>query len=152
EPSEPRMTLQPGCRFAVAPHFHLPIDWPRRLLVGTGVEQANGSFVPRGPWRPPTTDEMSHLVLGPAGPTFPEEPDPLVDLFRLPQPLRAGWWRLLDRAGGVGDGCLPGCDAFVGRLVEFLAFKGLPAPEGGRCNVLVSRPGQRSVRGGAQAG
>jgi hypothetical protein len=34
------MNLQVGCRFVLAPHFHLPADWPRRLLVGSGVAEA----------------------------------------------------------------------------------------------------------------
>src|SRR5262249_7833833 len=60
--ASPRMTLEPGCRFVVAPHFHLRADWPRRLQVGAGVEEAGGCFFPRQSWRPPTPDELSLLV------------------------------------------------------------------------------------------
>src|SRR4051794_38543020 len=122
------MNLQPGCRFAVAPHFHLPVDWSRRLRVGTGVDEIDGGFFPRGPWRPPTGDELAHLV-GSADSTPAEEPDGAVRLFRLPEHLRADWWQLLERAAGAG-GRLPGYDAFVARVVAFLAFKALPVPDG----------------------
>jgi prolyl 4-hydroxylase len=144
------MTLQPGCRFAVAPRFHLRADWARRLLVGTGVEGAD-SFFPRGPWRPPTDDEMAHLIRSGES-TPPEEPDPVVELFQLPEHLRAGWWQLLERAAGAVGSRLPGYDAFVARVVEFLAFKGLPVPDGASCDAVVSRPGQRSVRADPETG
>jgi hypothetical protein len=143
------MNLQPGCRFAVAPHFHLAVDWPRRLIVGTGVEEAGG-FFPRGPWRPPTDDELTHLV-GCADSTPAGESAGVVELFRLPEHLRAEWWRLLERAAGA-SGSLPGFDEFVARVAEFLAFKNLPVPEGASCDAVVTRPGQRSVRCDAQTG
>jgi hypothetical protein len=142
------MTLQPGCRFTVAPHFHLSADWPRRLLVGAGVEEAEARFFPREPWRPPTADELALLVMGPT-PEAPPEAG-CVWLFALPEHLRSAWWDLLDQATGPGDG-LPGFDGFVDRLGGFLTFKEFPLPEAARCDVVVSRPGERSVRWDADA-
>src|SRR5262249_40066161 len=53
---------------------------------------------------------------------------------------------LLEQAAGVlGNAPLPGFESFAGRVGEFLAFKGLPLPEGARCDVVVSQPGQWSV-------
>jgi hypothetical protein len=145
------MNLQPGCRFAVAPHFHLSVDWSRRLLIGTGVEEIDGGFFPRGPWRPPTDDELTHLVRI-ADATSPAESDGVIELFRLPEHLRAEWWQLLERAAGATGGRLPGYGAFVAQVVEFLAFKDLPVPDGAGCDAVVSRPGQRSVRCDAETG
>jgi hypothetical protein len=145
------MTLQPGCRFVVAPHFHLPADWPRRLLIGAGVEEADGGFFPLPSWRPPTTDELSVLVRASDGPTPPEELEACVCLFQLPGHLRSEWWSLLGQAAGMlGEGSLPGFETFVGQVGEFLAFKGLPVPEGARCDVVVSSPGQRLVHWGPE--
>jgi hypothetical protein len=146
------MTLQPGCRFVVAPHFHLPADWPRRLRVGVGVEEADGCFFPRPLWRPPTAEELAVLVPSPAGPKAPEDPEACVCLFQLPGHLWGEWWKLLERGmGDLGGGRLPHLDVFVNQLAEFLAFKDLPLPEGARCDVVVSRPGQRSVPWGREA-
>lgn len=143
------MTLQPGCRFVVAPHFHLPADWPRRLLVGSGVDEADGCFFPQQSWRPPTPDELSLLVRASDGPTPPEELEACVCLFQLPGHLRSEWWKLLEQAAEVlGDCRLPGFETFVSQVGEFLAFKGLPFPEGARCDVVVSNPGQRFVHWG----
>src|SRR5579872_4970459 len=55
------MTLQAGCRFVVAPRFHLTVDWPERLLLGVGWEETNGGFFPRASWRPPSADELTIL-------------------------------------------------------------------------------------------
>jgi hypothetical protein len=147
------MSLQPGCRFVVAPHFHLAADWPRRLLVAAGVEEAGGRFLPRRPWRPPAPDELALLVWAAEGPLPPEELEDCVCLFQLPGHLRSGWWKLLEQAAGsLGDGRLPGFEAFVSQVAEFLAFKALPVPEGARCDMVVSDPGQRLVPGGLRWG
>jgi hypothetical protein len=146
------MTLQPGCRFAVAPHFHLPADWPRRILVGAGVEEVDGCFYPRSTWRPPTTDELTVLLRSPDEPTSPEGVESSLCLFQVPGHLRSEWWKLLEKSTEVlGEGNLPGFEAFVNQVVEFLAFKDLPAPERARCTVVVSRPGQQSVAWGPEA-
>jgi hypothetical protein len=143
------MTLQPGCRFAVAPHFHLTADWPRRILVGAGVEEADGSFYPRSTWRPPTADELAVLLHVPDEPTSSKEVESSLCLFQVPGHVRSEWWKLLEQSMSVlGEGSLPGFESFVHQVVEFLAFKDLPVPEGARCTVVVSRPGQRSVAWG----
>jgi hypothetical protein len=121
------MTPRPGLRFAVAPHFHLAADWPRRLLVGGG------------PWRPPGDDELARLVA--AG----DESEAAVRLFGLPAHLGAAWWRLIERAATSGEGGLPGFEGFVARLAEFLAFKEMPLPVGARCDVVVTPPGERQA-------
>ncbi len=146
------MTLQPGCRFAVAPHFHRPADWHRRLFVGTGVDEGDGQFVPRHEWRPPTDDELSVLVRTANGPLTPEELSASVCLFQLPGHLGVEWWSLLDRsAEALAGGRLPDFDSFASQVVEFLAFKELPLPDGARCDVVVSDPAQRLVPWGPGA-
>jgi hypothetical protein len=141
------MTLQPGYRFAVAPHFHLSADWPRRLQVGAGVEKVDGCFYPLPSWRTPTPGELAVLVQ-----TSDEtELEACVGLFQLPGHLLSEWWKLLEQAAGtLGDGRLPGFDTFVSQMVEFLAFKDLPVPKVARCDVLVSNPGQPSGPMGLQ--
>ncbi|HKB40572.1 MAG TPA: hypothetical protein VKD72_29370 [Gemmataceae bacterium] len=140
------MILQPGCRFAVAPHFHLPAEWAQRLRVGTGVAETDGRFFPQPSWRPPTTDELSLLVRAADGPTTSEELEASVCLFQLPGHLRSEWWKLLEQSAGVlGEGPLAGFESFAGRVGEFLAFKGLPIPAGASYDVVVSKPGQWSV-------
>jgi hypothetical protein len=132
------MTHQPDCRFAVAPHFHLPIDWSRRLLVGAEVEEVDGAFFATASWRPPTPEELAVLVQAAAEPMSPEDLDACVCLFGLPRHLQSRWWLLLEQAARVlGDGRLPGFEAFVSQLLDFLAFKDLPVPEGARCDVVV---------------
>ncbi len=145
------MTLQPGCRFVVAPHFHLTADWPRRLLIGAGVQEADGCFFPHPSWRPPTSDEQALLVRASDGPTPPEELDACICLFQLPGHLRSGWWKLLEQGVEVlGKDSLPGFDTFANQIDEFLAFKNLPFPEGAQCEVVVSDPGRPSVREGPE--
>src|SRR5262249_34833165 len=52
----------------------------------------------------------------------------------------------LEQAAGVlGDGRLPGLEAFVSQVAEFLVFKELPVPKGARCDVVVSKPGRQFV-------
>jgi hypothetical protein len=146
------MTLLPGCRFAPAPHFHLPADWPRRLSIGTGVGETDGGYVPLNSWRPPTADELSLLVAS-AGQQRPEDLEDCACLFQIPQHLRAEWWKLLEQAAGaLGGGQLPGFDAFVNQVGEFLAYKHLAIPEDARCDVVVSSPGRRPGCGATEMG
>src|SRR5208282_1911070 len=99
--ASPRMTLQSGCRFVVAPHFHLVADWSQRLLVGVGVEEAEGYFFPLLSWRPPTPDELSLLVHASTAPLAPEELEACVCLFQLPGHLESEWWNLLEQGAGM---------------------------------------------------
>jgi hypothetical protein len=146
------MILQPGCRFIVAPHFHLPVDWPRRLLLGAGVDEAAGWFSPKPSWRPPTTEELAVLLRVADAPTSPEQLEASLSLFQIPGHLRSTWWKLLEPAAGVLEhGCLPGFEAFVSQVVEFLAFKNLPVPEEARCTLVLSKPGQQFVSWGPEA-
>src|SRR5262245_30994491 len=107
------MSLLPGCRFAVAPKFHLSADWLTRIALGTGVEGADGKFFPRGPWRAPTPGELAVLVArepaaapsgalplldDPAPPQGADAPrsavalDDHICLFQIPEHLREAWW------------------------------------------------------------
>lgn len=134
------MTPPPCFRFAVAPHFHLSTDWRRRLRIGDGGQVIDG-FIRPPSWRPPTLDELSRAVRPATEPMSDEEQGELVCLFQLPEHLRSAWWQLLERAvGELGAGPLPGSDAFVGQVVEFLNFKSLAVPAGARCDVVVSGP------------
>src|SRR5262245_30957428 len=144
------MTPLPGLRFSVAPRFHLTTDWAERLDVGTGVSETDGHFFPRGPWRRPTADELASLI---SGPEFdPEEDSGTVALFQTPGHLRAAWWDLLDKSVEAGGGALPGFEGFVGRVAEFLRFKGMEVPSAVRMEAVVTAPGERSIRRDAQTG
>ena len=61
-------------------------------------------------------------------------------LFQLPGHLRSVWWELLQQsANDLGSGQLPGFDAFVTQIVDFLAFKELPVPPGAKCDLIVTQ-------------
>jgi hypothetical protein len=139
------MILQPGCRFVVAPHFHLPADWARRLLVGAGINEVDGSFFAHPSWRPPTAEELAVLVEPGAEATPAVDLETCVCLFHLAGHIQSGWWHLLEQAAGVlADGRIPGFETFVSQVVDFLAFKNLAVPEGARCDVVVSNSGGNS--------
>jgi hypothetical protein len=92
-------------------------------------------------WRQPTADELSLLVWISEEPPPPEELNACICLFQLPEHLRSRWWNLLvGAARTLDDGRLPGFETFVSQVVEFLAFKSLPVPEGVRCDLVVSNP------------
>jgi hypothetical protein len=133
------MTLQPGCRFVVAPHFHLTLDWPQRVLIGAGVVEDEGRFIAQQPWRTPTADELSLMVLPLDQPISGDALEDILCLFQLPEHLLSAWWSLLGQsAEALGVGQLAGFDAFANQVAEFLAFKELPMPPGVRCDVVVS--------------
>ncbi|HEY2586375.1 MAG TPA: hypothetical protein VGI81_11480 [Tepidisphaeraceae bacterium] len=139
------MTRELGCKFEIAPHFELPADWQERLLIGAGVEECDGGFFPHGPWRSPDAGELSQLV---AGQPNSNTSDDKVELFKLPAHLCAQWWQLLGRTGDASTeaGRLPGYDAFLAQIADFLTFKSLAINDPVSCDVVVTRPGQRSVR------
>ncbi|MCI0701548.1 MAG: hypothetical protein L0241_10740 [Planctomycetia bacterium] len=155
------MTLLPGCRICVAPKFHLDADWLTRISVGTGVEELEGKFFPRGPWRPPTSDELALLVAPSeptptsrglpmldarpvASPTHTHPPDNSLCLFQLPEHLRDAWWDLFD-AAAEADEPVKGFDEFAEKVAEFLTFKQLNT-SGTQMEVLVSAANERSIR------
>ena len=146
------MNLTYGHRLVIGPFFHQPVDWSGRLLVGGGVEEEQGRFMPRPPWRAPTAAELPGLVADRA----PAQGDDLVGslcLFVLPQHLQAAWWDLLDRARLAGTTQLEGFNAFVREVASLLDFKELPVPDGASFDLVASQPGQRSIRwnaGGAR--
>jgi hypothetical protein len=146
------MSLTPGHPLVVAPSFHLSVDWPSRLLVGGGIEQEQGRFAPRPPWRAPTAAELAALVAD-RTPATRAELDGCLCLFALPQHLQTAWWDLLDRARLAGTTHLEGFDIFVREVASLLAFKELPVPDGASFALVASQPGQRSIRwnaGGAR--
>jgi hypothetical protein len=133
------MTLQAGCGFVVAPHFQSPIEWAERLLVGSGVQEiGSGVFLPHDSWRAPTADELSVLVdRAPARGSH--DAGTSLCLYQLPQHLQTRWWELLEQSAEMlGVGPVPGFDAFVSEVGEFLAFKRVPVPAGARFNAIVS--------------
>jgi hypothetical protein len=140
------MTLQAGYRFAVAPHCHVPVEWPCRILLGPGVAEAGGRFFPVPSWRPPTPGELTLLLPTSDTALASVEAEDSVCLFQLPVHLQSAWWNLLEQAAGVlGGGQLPGFDTFVSRVLEFLVFKDLAVPAGARCSVVVNQSGQQSA-------
>jgi hypothetical protein len=141
------MTLQPGVRLAIAPHFHMATDWAARLQVGTGVDEADGCFFPRPCWQALTSDDLSALVQVSQEAATAQALDTCLSIFQLPAHLRSEWWNLLEQAaGGISDGRLPGFESFVRQVGEFLDFKGLAVPEAARWDLMVSNPGQQFVR------
>jgi hypothetical protein len=136
------MTLRPGCRVIVAPSFHLPIDWDGRILLGAGTEREGDGFLPRPDWRPPDDRERDLLV---PDPLLPQDLSRCLCLFQVPRHLQAAWGRLLEQAEQTGVAHLDGFDTFVADIAAFLAFKGLPVPDGAVFDLLVSTPGLLSV-------
>src|SRR5262249_53035602 len=129
------------------PRFHLAADWSDRLFVGVGTDVVDDRFFPRSSWRPATPDELSLLVRDVDESTPAEELDTSLCLFRLPDHLRSELWSQLEQgAESLGHANLPGFDSFVNGVGDFLAFKGLPFPEDARCGLIVSDPGQQTVR------
>ena len=139
------MNLTSGHALVVAPFFHQSVNWPSRLLVSGGVEEEQGRFVPRPPWRAPTAAELVALSLDPAA-ADPLEVELCLCLFALPLHLQSAWWDLVERAQPTGTAPLEGFDALVREVAGFLTFKGLAVPEGARFDLVASQPGQRSIR------
>jgi hypothetical protein len=144
------MTLLPRCRLTVAPRFHLAPDWAARLAVGTGVGEADGRFFARGPWRPPTADELALLVSGPE--CSPVNDAEVGSLFHIPGHLREAWWDLLDRSVEVGGAALQGFEDFTVQVAEFLRFKNMDVPLGLRMEAVVTAAGRCSMRSDPETG
>jgi hypothetical protein len=139
------MNLTQGHPLVVAPFFHQSVDWSGRLLVSGGVEEEQGRFVPRPPWRAPTAAELAALVTDRA-PAQRDDLDGCLCLFALPQHLQTTWWNLLEGARLAGATHLEGFDVFVREVASLLAFKELPVPDGASFDLVASQPGQRSIR------
>src|SRR5262249_22103456 len=126
-----------------------------------------GAHFPRGPWRPPTPDELALLVaktptslpgvlplLGEEGEPAPAalcDPVDTICLFQIPAHLRGAWWDLLDTAAGSG-GRIEGFDRFAAQVAEFLTFKRLPSPVSAQMEAIVTATGERSIRRDATTG
>jgi hypothetical protein len=135
------MTLLPGFRLVVAPHFHLAIDWPGRLALGARVERAVDGLVAHPPWRPVSADELAVLLLDPSQPAARAELPGCLCLWALPAHLRTAFWDLLARAPEPGVLPAEGFDTFVAEIARFLAFKHLPVPVGAAFDLVVTRSG-----------
>lgn len=144
------MNLKSGFRFMVAPRFHISGEWSQRLLIGSGVQEINGSFFPRSSWRPANAEELSILIADSSESESLDAAGKCISLFQLPQHLGSEWWNLLEgTAGAITVGQLPGFDSFVARVGEFLAFKGFTLPDDADFNLVVSKA---AVRAGSDAG
>lgn len=144
------MNLKSGFRFMVAPRFHISGEWSPRLLIGSGVQEINGIFIPRLTWRPASTEELSMLIADSSKSESLDAARECINLFQLPQHLGSEWWNLLESsAGAISAGQLPGFDSFVARVGEFLAFKGFTLPDDADFNLVVSKA---AVRAGSDAG
>jgi hypothetical protein len=130
----------------VAPRFHLEPDWAARLAVGAGVREDDGRFFPRGPWRPPTAEELALLAPG------PENEAAAGCLFQIPGHLREAWWHLLDKSVEAGDAALPGFEDFAGQVTAFLRFKHMDVPPRLQMEALVTAAGRCSMRSDPQTG
>jgi hypothetical protein len=110
------------------------------------VEEEQGRFVPRPPWRAPTAAELVPLSPDPAAADQPDFEHCLC-LFELPLHLQSAWWHLVEKAQPTtGTACLEGFDALARGVAGLLAFKGLAVPDGARFDLVASQPGQRSIR------
>jgi hypothetical protein len=136
------MTIPPRFRFVVAPYFHLDIDWPGRLSLGTSVEPTAQGPVARPPWRPASADDLATLVLDPTRPGAREELPGCLCLFVVPVHLRSTFWDLLAQAQENGEISLDGFGAFTAEVARFLAFKELPLPAGAVFELVLNRAGQ----------
>jgi hypothetical protein len=136
------MTPVPGFRLAVAPSFHLDIDWPRRLSLGAAVKQTSQVPVARPSWRPVGADDLAVLVLDPTQPGARAELPRCVCLFVVPVHLRAAFWDVVAQAERLGAIPADEFGAFTGGVARFLTFKQLPVPGGAAFELVVSQPGR----------
>jgi hypothetical protein len=137
------MTLRPGFRLVVAPHFHLDADWSGRVSLGAGLEPTAQGFVPRAPWRPAGTEELAALV--PSGPVSRDESSGCLCVFVVPVHLRSAFWDMLARTQGLGGIHPDEFDAFVSDLAGFLDFKELRPPAGASFELVVTAPDRPSA-------
>jgi hypothetical protein len=156
------MSLLAGCRVAVAPKFHLNADWSSRIAIGAGVEESDGHFFFRGPWRSPTSAELALLVAAsepqpaPPGvlpllddpatpPVHTRAPDDCISLFQFPAHLQNAWWKLVEASAESGAP-MQGFDGFAASVTEFLNFKQLGVSASTQMEVLMTAAGERSIR------
>ncbi len=66
-------------------------------------------------------------------------------LFQLPQHLCATWWTILENSPSAGVFRIDGFDRFVADVVNFLNYKELGVPPGATFELLLTKPGQRSL-------
>jgi hypothetical protein len=144
------MTLPLGCRLTVAPRFHLEPDWAARLAVGAGVQEADGRFFPRGPWRPLSAAEINLLIAGPEDGLQKDAETGC--LFQIPGHLKTAWWDLLDKSVEAGVTALPGFEDFTRQVAEFLRFKHLEVPPSLQMEAVVTAAGRCSMRSDPQTG
>jgi hypothetical protein len=138
------MVLAVGLTFRVAPRFHCRTAWAERLCLNGGMVCQPAGVFPRDDWRPASADELRVLVAAESD-TTPELGDDQIALLALPAHLRTRWWELAEQSDMEG-GTVAGFAALADALVELLRFKRLPLPARCAAAVVVSRPGQPSIR------
>jgi hypothetical protein len=139
------MMLLSRCRLGVAPRFHLAPDWAARLSLGAGVQESDGHFFPRGPWRPLTADELTSL-------TSVSEGCGEGWLFQIPAHLSAAWWELLARSAEAAGSGLQGFEDFSRQIAEYLGFKGMEPPPSLQMEAVVTAAGRCSLRSDPETG
>src|SRR5262249_30651448 len=110
----PGMNLQASPRVTVAPRFHLPFQPGERIQLSAGIEEHEGRYYPRLPWRNATAEELALLAGEPANRAAPD-----ALLFRLPEHLIARWWKLVESAQGPLPDGLGEFDSFVNAVRDF---------------------------------
>jgi hypothetical protein len=145
------MTLSGVIRFAVAPHFHLDIDWSARLSLGASVQPTAPGLVEQPFWRSASAGELAEFVFDPTRSGARKELSHCACLFVVPMHIRAAFWDLLAR--GQEEGGIPtdGFNTFAGEVARFLAFKELPLPAGAVCELVVNPPGKTATTGDSSA-
>ena len=143
------MKLHPGCRFIIAPRFHMSAEVPQRLMLRSAADPHDSRGLASAAWRAPTADERAWLLPPADGPMPEEEANAVVSLFQLPMHLCAAWQQLLEQsASTLAEGKLQGFDLFASRVVEFLAFKKILVADRTHCELIVGNPGQPDVDAG----
>lgn len=124
------MSIMPGYRLGIAPHFHLPIDWSERLQLSSGLLEEDGRVVPRLPWRCPTEAELRVLIADVV------ELDSCVHLFHLPTHLEAQCEALFEQS-------MQNFGEFANQVAAYLDFKRLSPPT--TMELMMCQPGQSST-------
>ena len=133
------MTSLPGHRLVIAPNFHIEVDWPNRIQLGTIVKPSAQGLAPSQRWRPATTEELA-LLVAPESTTAVDLTHSM-RLFVLPVHLRTAFWSMLTRSSERASIPPNEFTEFAAKVSSFLDFKGLRLPAGACCDLVVKRPG-----------
>lgn len=108
------------------------------LNSGTAIDRL---ALPRDDWRPLSQCELNKLV------TCDADPANAIQLFQLPERLKAEWWQL----AGMGEEGLAGegFKKFASEILEYLLFKKLSLPAECALELILTSPGEPSARASA---